>query len=163
GPALIAAHAHHAVAPRQEPERDGTHRDLAPPAALRRELAVEDQLAGSVGLLAHQFPAACGHELSPGRLPRTLLRLPPAQVHAVDVQLDDAVVGDDLVVVPLAAALGPVLARQAPLPPQRVRPVRGAVGAPDAEQVAVAGGRHRPGLLVLVLQVDEHLHLDPAG
>src|SRR5581483_3551034 len=86
----------------------------------------------------------------------------PRHLLAVHVQLDDAVVGDDLVVVPLAAALGPVLARQAPLGAARVRPVRHALRAPDAEQVAVAGGRDAAHL-VLVLQVDEHLHLDPAG
>src|SRR5262249_52685483 len=86
----------------------------------------------------------------------------PRHLLAVDVQLDDAVVGDDLVVVPLAAALGPVLARQAARRPRGVRAVGLAGRAVDAEQVAVAGGRHRARLAVLVFQVHEDLHLDAA-
>src|SRR5690349_22876640 len=35
-------------------------------------------------------------------------------------------------------------------------------GAPDAEEIAVAAGRHLAGLLVLVFEIDEHLHLDAA-
>src|SRR5438552_12342930 len=59
---------------------------------------------------------------------------------AVDRQRDPAVLGLDAVVVPLACPLGPVLGGQAALPAVGVRPVGDALGAPDAEQVAVAGG-----------------------
>ena len=80
---------------------------------------------------------------------------------AVDVQLDDAVVGLDAVMVPFAAALAAVFARQAALRAIGMRPVGLAVRAPDAEEVAVAGGGDFA-LFVLVGQIDKHLHLDAA-
>ena len=54
-----------------------------------------------------------------------------------------------------------VLLRQAPRPAVGVRPVGDAGRAPDAEQVALAGGGDLA-LLVLVGEVHEHLHLDAA-
>src|SRR5262249_32661975 len=57
---------------------------------------------------------------------------------AVDLELEQAVVAGDAVVVPLGGRPGPVLARQAAHPAGGVRPVGLHRGAPDAEDVAVA-------------------------
>src|SRR5262249_46419022 len=59
---------------------------------------------------------------------------------AVDLEADGAVIGDDAVVVPFAAPLGPVLARQAAFGSVRMGPLRLAMGAPDAEEVSLARG-----------------------
>src|SRR5207247_2560465 len=67
---------------------------------------------------------------------------------AVDGQLDDAVLGLDAVMVPFVGALAVLLGRQTARPAQRMRPVRNALGAPDAEEIALAGGGHGAGLLV---------------
>src|SRR5262249_25356994 len=61
-----------------------------------------------------------------------------------------------------AAALGPVLRGQAAFPARGVRPVRLATRAPDAKQVAVAGRGDLAGLLVAILEIHEHLHLNSA-
>src|SRR5262245_29482902 len=59
---------------------------------------------------------------------------------AVDFELEHAVVGYHLVVIPLPAALGAILVGQAALPAVGMRAVGLAACAPDAEQVAVASG-----------------------
>src|SRR5262249_55051368 len=56
---------------------------------------------------------------------------------AVDMQLQDAVVAFDAVMVPLAAAFGPIFARQTALPAFRMRPIRLRARAPDAEKIAL--------------------------
>src|SRR5262249_31930497 len=65
---------------------------------------------------------------------------------AVDVQLDDAVVGDHAVVVPLVGALGAKLGRDAPLSAGGMRSIRDAGRSVDAKEIAVAGSGHRAGL-----------------
>src|SRR5262249_27094917 len=63
----------------------------------------------------------------------------PGNFLTVDFELDDAVVGGDLVVVPFAAPFAAFLARQTAFPAFGVRPIGFAMGPPDAEEIAVAG------------------------
>ena len=58
---------------------------------------------------------------------------------AVDLELEHAVLARDAIMVPLGGRLRPVLAGQAAHPAGGVRPVGLHRGAPDAEDVAVAG------------------------
>src|SRR4029077_372644 len=85
----------------------------------------------------------------------------PGDDVAVDRQLDDAIVGLDAVVVPLALALAMILGRQTARPAVGVRPIRDARRAVDAKEIALTG-RGDFALLVLVGVVDEHLHFDAA-
>src|SRR5262245_27499714 len=76
--------------------------------------------------------------------------------------LEAAVVRLAAVVVPLVGALAVVFGRQAAGPAVGVRPIRDTRRPPDAEEVALAGGRDLA-LLVLVGEVHEDLHFDAAG
>ncbi|MGH8018193.1 MAG: 3-keto-disaccharide hydrolase [Opitutaceae bacterium] len=69
-------------------------------------------------------------------------RDPATHALTVDRELDCAVAGGDAVMVPFAEPSGVKFRGNAPLPPERVRAIGGAVHAPDAENVAVAGDGH---------------------
>src|SRR5207302_9493676 len=86
----------------------------------------------------------------------------PGDDVAVDGQLEHAVIRLATVGVPFIRPLAVLLGRQAALPAQRVRAVGHAGRAPDAEEIALAGGSDSPGPLVAVGQVHEHLYLDAA-